>query len=123
MGLDVSHGAFSGAYSSFHRWRVALCVAAGGGYDEVREWFSWDDHMNQWPGFRVLMTHSDCDGSMSTADAVSCADALETLLPALDAAGDGGGHLARDGGIGQVTRKFIAGCRLAVERNESLEFG
>jgi hypothetical protein len=98
MGLDISHGAFSGAYSAFHRWRVALCQAAGGGFNEARESFYFDDRMNQWPGFRVLMAHSDCGGEMSTADAASCADALETLLPALDAMGDGGGHLARNGG-------------------------
>lgn len=122
MGLDVSHGAFSGAYSAFHRWRVALCKAAGGGFDEVNNCFSWDDRMEQWPGFRVLLCHSDCDGEISPSDAASCADALETLLPVLDKMGDGGGHIARNGGFGQVTRDFIDGCRLAAERNEPLRF-
>lgn len=29
MGLDTSHGCWTGAYSAFHRWRVELARAAG----------------------------------------------------------------------------------------------
>jgi len=134
MGLDVSHGAFSGAYSSFNRFRQAIAKVTGGSFpphradadgivmdDDVWYWgdgFSESTHR----GLFVLLSHSDCDGEISPEDCVKVADELESLLPQLDAIGDGSGHILRDGGYGGVARKFIAGCREAAAANESLEF-
>lgn len=125
----MSHDAFRGAYTAFQRWRVALCEAAGGGFCESvggifsdePGWFYWNG-MSEWPGFKVLIGHSDSSGEMSPEDAASCADALESLLPKPEEMGEGGGHLARDGGIAAVTRKFIAGCRNAAQLKEPLRF-
>lgn len=127
MGLDVSHDAFSASYSAFDRFRAAVCKATFGNYcDEVSgrdywimgEGFSKESH----PGLYEFLAHSDCDGEISPDLAAACADEMEALLPAIDAMGEGGGHVARDGGFGAVARKWIAGCREAAKNGEPLEF-
>jgi len=75
------------------------------------------------PGLYAFLDHSDCDGDLKPAECAQVADALSALLPALDHMGSGGGHLEHAGGIGAVTRQFIAGCREAEEQAEPLEFG
>ncbi len=73
------------------------------------------------PGLNVLLSHSDCDGKISPDDCVKVADELEALLPKIT--GDGGGHIAAQGGFAEVARKFIEGCRLAAAEDEELVFG
>ncbi len=53
---------------------------------------------------------------------VNVADALEKLLPSVNDT-HGGGHIEARGGMTEVTRKFIEGCRYAHELNEPLRFG
>ncbi|MBW1739413.1 MAG: hypothetical protein JRJ69_18305 [Deltaproteobacteria bacterium] len=131
MGLDCSHNAFSGAYSAFNRFRQAVAKAANGSFPphdpknnlDDRYWYfgegySKDTH----PGLYIFLSHSDCDGEISPEDCKKVADELEELLPKLDAMGKGKGHIFLVGGYGNVCRKFIAGCRLAAEKNEPLEF-
>lgn len=125
MGLDTSHDCWHGAYSAFMRWRQAVAKAAGIGNLNLMEGFyggegggiSWallgDDPLVK------LLHHSDCEGSLDAVDCGPIADRLESLLPALDAMGDGGGHV---GGYGDKTRTFIAGLRLAASRGEDVEF-
>ena len=67
----------------------------------------------------VLLSHSDCDGEIASKDCGPIADRLEALLPALEEAGDGGGHI---GHYAEKTRTFIAGLREAAERGENVEF-
>ena len=119
MGLDTTHDAWHGAYSSFMRWREAVAKAAG--LPPLRDYY---EGRVTYPGttsasLMVLLDHSDCDGDISPADCAGIAVALEGLLPKLDAMGDGGGRVGR---YGDATRRFIAGCRLAAERRERLEF-
>lgn len=136
MGLDVSHGAFSGPYSAFNRFRQSVAKAFGGSWPphekpihddgiilDENTWY-WGDGMSKEtnPGLFVFMSHSDCDGSISPEDCINVANELEELLPRLDEMGSGGGHLKRAGGIGRVARDFIAACRQAATDNESLEF-
>ncbi len=134
MGLDVSHGCWSGAYSAFMRWRAKICEAAGWGdlmsypgYDMERmlklamtkeedrapipHGFPNDDVLTE------LLNHSDCDGELEWQICGPLADRLEGLLPEIE--GDGGGHL---GNYKEKTIKFIAGLRLAAERQENVEF-
>lgn len=137
MGLDVSHDAFHGAYSAFDRFRWAICKAMGGSWppheSEIAAdgekliagvWY-WGRGFTQatHPGLHVLLTHSDCDGDISPEDCALVAKDLEQLLPDMAAMGTGGGHIARAGGYGEVTRKFIAGCLQAAAENEPLQFG
>lgn len=130
MGLDCSHDAFHGAYSAFNRFRQAIAKAMGGSWPphedmslNPEQWY-WGDGYNEEThrGIFVLMSHSDCDGEISPKDCLLVAHDLESLLPKLDAMGDGGGHIARGGGYGSVARVFIVGCREAAETNEALLF-
>lgn len=124
MGLDTSHGCWSGAYSAFMRWRTALCEVAGygdimlrSGYCEPRGSIGV-----RWPDDDVLVEllhHSDCDGDLKWEICGKLADRLEELLPALDRRGDGGGHV---GSYGMKTRLFIEGLRAAYEAQENVEF-
>jgi len=131
MGLDTTHDAFNGAYSSFNRFRQIIAKAMGGSYPphEDRRFpddlFYWGDAYSaeSHPGLYIFLTHSDCDGEISAKGCKLVADDLEKLLPKIEAlGGDVIGHLARVGTYADVTRKFIAGCRLAYENNEPLEF-
>jgi hypothetical protein len=67
----------------------------------------------------ALLHHSDCEGSLPAAICGPLADRLEGLLPALDAMGDGWGHLEH---VGDKTRTFIAGLRAASAAGEAVEF-
>lgn len=137
MGLDVSHDAFSGAYSSFNRFRQAVAKAMGGSFPphekDVHEdgtklepgmWYWGEGYTHDThPGLSVFLMHSDCDGEISSEDCSKLANELEALLPKLDAMGIGSGHIERGGGYGAVARQFIAGCKYAAESCEPLVFG
>lgn len=119
MGLDTTYNCWSGAYSAFHRWRKKLAEVAG--YGDLDHYYGFDGN-KEWPGKGViekLLHHSDCDGSIGASDCTELADALERLLPALEVAGDGGGHV---GGYAQKTRQFIDGLRAAAAAGEDVEF-
>ena len=129
MGLDVSHDTFTGAYSAFHRFRIAVARATGGDIHQTDSWpmeayFELGPgHDNEsHPALFEFLGHSDCGGEIDPVTAGKLADEMEVLLPALDAMGDGGGHLARAGGYGAVARRWIAGCRRAAQAGEPLEF-
>ncbi len=118
MGLDTTHGCWHGAYSSFHRFRVALCVAAGLGdlnmYVGYHGSVPWPNE-DQEPLVRLLH-HSDCDGSLPVDVLTKLADRMESLLPALMALPwTGDDHNAR-------ARQFIAGLRKAAAAGEAVEF-
>lgn len=141
MGLDTTHDAWHGAYSAFTRWRNGVAKAAGYQIVEVvasygmtypQPAIDWDsirpeNYEGAWAAtpedpLVVLIAHSDCDGVIHPEQAGPLADRLEGLLPALDAQGEGGGHISRDGGYRTVTERFIAGLRAAVEAGEDVEF-
>lgn len=129
MGLDCSHDAFSGAYSAFNRFRQEVCRAIGGSYPphqdpdlDLLTWYWGDGYReNTHPGLGILLSHSDCDGEISPEDCLSVAEDLEALAEKMPDYG-GGGHLERSGGYRKVAQRFAAGCRLAHEACESLEF-
>lgn len=130
MGLDTSHDAFHGAYSAFNRFRQAVAKAIGGSFPfhddtslDNKLWYWGDGYGKEsHPGLHCFFMHEDCDGEISPEDCARIADELEPLLPEIDEMGMGGGHIESQGGYGSVTRKFIAGCRLAAESNETLVF-
>ena len=130
MGLNCSHGAFSGAYSAFNRFRQAVAKAANGSFPphdieglDDNLWYWGDGYSKEThPGLYIFFSHSDCDGEISPEDCVKIANELEELLLELEKMGIGMGHIARQGGYAAVCRKFIDGCRLATKRKECLEF-
>jgi hypothetical protein len=109
MGLDVSHGAFRGSYSGFARFREAVFVAAGGRIPRSKI------------GLREFLEHSDHDGQISPELAAACADDMEELLPVLDEMAEKQFH-TNELAYGERARIWIAGCRLAAENGEPLEF-
>lgn len=132
MGLDVSHDAFHGAYSSFNRLRQFVCAATGGSfpphsirtdldnnYFQCGEGYNTESH----PGLFEFLSHSDCDGDISPTMCIKVADDLEELLPKMKKLPqESWGHIARDGGYIMVVEQFIRGCREAAAKNEPLEF-
>jgi hypothetical protein len=131
VGLDVSHDAFSGAYSAFNRFRKKVAQAMGGSYpphddkslDSELVYFGNNYKTETHPGLAEFLSHSDCDGEISPEMCRKVADELEALLPAIESLSEpDGGHIGRDGGYAAVTRRFITGCREAAEVNEPLEF-
>lgn len=137
MGLDCSHDAYHGAYSSFNRFRQAVAKAAGGSFpphekgwtDNGREpgentWYVGDDYpQNEWAGLWAFLGHSDCDGEIDPEMCEKVANDLTKLLPAVAAMGEGEGHIKGNGGYGPVLKRFIDGCLEAFNANEELTFG
>lgn len=109
MGLDVSHGAFNGAYSSFARFREAVFVAAGRRIPRSKI------------GLSEFLEHSDYDGQISPELAAACADEMEELLPVLDEMAEKQFY-TDELPYGDRARIWIDGCRLAAEKGEPLEF-
>lgn len=122
MGLDTSHGYWHGAYSAFMRWRVKLSEVAGYGvniYMPPDYSAAVDAAHEKGDPLAKLLWHSDCDGEIPWEDCSPLADALEKLLPALEKAGEAGGHI---GNYADKTKLFISGLRDAAALEESVEF-
>src|SRR5215217_1036907 len=143
MGLDVSHGAFNGAYSAFNRFRKIVAEAIGGSYpphksplvcsdgdiivspDQNRFYVpgSRKTFQVEQPGISAFLLSNDCEGEFSPELCKQMADELEAILPRIEKLDDGGaGHIERDGGFLAVTKRYIEGCRLAHSENENLRY-
>lgn len=133
MGLNTSHGAFDGAYSAFNRFRGFLLNSIGGSWPphedislDNGQWY-WGKGYNKetHKGLYEFFCHSDCDGEITPELCEKIANDLEDILPfveELERVKQASGHILSNGGYVVVTKRFIEGCRLAHERNESLEF-
>ena len=121
MGLDTSHGAWHGAYSSFKRWRDKITEVAKVeiDYDSYHR-KNFDGEWDEVPKdpLTILLVHSDCDGVIKSDHCGPIADRLEKLLPQLNGQ-DGGGHI---GDYVEKTKTFIEGLRDAASANEDLDF-
>ncbi|MFA5445481.1 MAG: hypothetical protein WC262_10980 [Bacteroidales bacterium] len=129
MGLDVSYDAWSGAYSCFMRFRIALAHAAGLPPLELMDGFfrgadkfdrnikpDWyNDLPIMWDALRpdpiiTLLNHSDCEDEIALADLPALRDRLCELKP-----------LMPDDWHERIDQ-FVRGCDEAIEQGESLEF-
>ena len=116
MGLDITHDAFHGSYSSFDRFRQAVAKSCGGSYpthdDASLDPSSWYlDTNDDGSRLALFLSHSDYDGELTPEECTSIANEMEVLLQRIDACG-----------YGDVARQFIAGCRAAAAANEPLVF-
>jgi hypothetical protein len=147
MGLDISHDAWHGAYSAFHRWRSKIAEVNGiplelmdGFYYKHYTIKSILEHQTLGYGtetllhidsllpiywdilkpdvLHILLIHSDCDGTIEVEHLEGIANRLEETLPLLPEQDDNG-HI---GNWREKTQKFIDGCRLALSQNEPLRF-
>lgn len=135
MGLKVSHGAFDASYSAFNRFRRFILTSIGGSYPPHKQkgldndrWYWGTDMLfsnETHKGLKEFLSHSDCDGEISSEMCKIVADELESILPyvqALEEKEPATGQLLAFGGYTQVTKDFIIGCRKAHHGSESLEF-
>jgi hypothetical protein len=110
MGLDTSHNAWHGPYSSFNLWRAEICKQAELG--DLKDYYGfggdkqWDENHPLFP----LLYHSDCDGEIKWEDCKGIADALNEILPKIT-----------DWYVGK-TINFINGCMSAYEVKENIDF-
>lgn len=119
MGLDTSHGCWSGSYSGFSEWRILIARAAGfpplrsmQGFDGETPW----TEAPQTP-LALLLKHSDCDGELESKDCAAIADELQKLMPALEREDD-----TELSWVPARTREFIKGLREAAAAGENVEF-
>jgi hypothetical protein len=142
MGLDTTHGCWSGAYSAFSRWRDKLADVAG--YESVMAQYEHQTSetilidwglvtpariMGDWDAIPcridgtpdpllLLLAHSDCEGFIRSRFCEPLADRLAELLPLLPSQPDHG-HI---GDWQAKTQKFINGLREAAAAGEDVEF-
>jgi hypothetical protein len=119
MGLDTTHDAWHGAYSSFGNWRKEIAKAAGMpplndmvGFGGNIEWDTLE-----YNDIHILLKHSDCDGEISWQDCKLVAEALTDLLDKLPNEFDYTFLSPK-----KLAERFIAGCMLAYNSKENLEF-
>lgn len=133
MGLDVSHDAFSGAYSSFNRFRQFVMRSIGGSFPPHEDksldgglWYWGEGYTHEAnEGLYEFFMHSDCDGIIEPKMCRKIANELEAILPRIEELAkteESRGHILRDGGYVEVTKKFIAGCKIAAKRRQKLKF-
>lgn len=125
MGLDTTHGCWSGSYSAFNRWRTELARAVGielksmYGFARALDFcsackqqlptgISWDALKPD--AIHILLNHSDCDGSIRWQDCEAIAARLEEVAP----------RLANE--WQEDTARFVAGLREAASLREDVEF-
>jgi hypothetical protein len=121
MGLRTTHDCWNGSYSSFDQWRNKLAAVAGidlyqmKGFGGPIEWDS-DDALS------VLLSHSDCEGSIAVSDLLPLADRLDELMPRLEEydAQHPTGH--QDYSVAWPARRFANGLRHAAWLGEPVEF-
>lgn len=117
MGLDTSHDAWHGSYSTFNQWRTEIAKAAGMpplfdmvGFGGNIEWSTLEPN-----DIHILLNHSDCDGEITWQDCKLVADALTKLLDKLP---DENMYFS----VKYRAEQFIKGCMLAYESKENLDF-
>jgi hypothetical protein len=124
MGLDTTHDAWHGSYSTFGEWRAHVARAAGFpplsemlGFGGKRSWDTVSKNSRLVP----LLNHSDCDGELTPTECAGIAEALGELIDRMPDYmpdyQDAPRSYWRD-----KTRSFIAGCRAAAVANEPLKF-
>lgn len=118
MGLNTTHGAWDGPYSSFHEWRRKIAELIDVPLDNM-EGFTENVARLKWKNLKpnplhALLNHSDCDGNIPYRKCKGIAEELEKLLPRLQSY-EYRYYLDK-------TIKFIDGCKLAYNRKEKIEF-
>lgn len=116
MGLDTTHNAFHGAYSSFMRFRMQLLELVNG--SDIRDLEGYDEKAKtpvsslKDEGLEIFFNHSDCDGDISPEDCKKVADSLDFYIPKMDVESE----------LYRRSVQFRDGCLLAHSLNEVLDF-
>lgn len=131
MGLDTTHDAWSGPYSSFMEWRIWLAKKIGINLLDM-EGFSDRDYTNpnrkrgtvKWEtvedDLKYLLNHSDCDGHLTPAQCNKIAVRLKAIISEMD--GDFEDEWNYEARMYNAAVRFRKGCMKAYKNKEKLKF-
>jgi hypothetical protein len=148
MGLDTSHGCWSGPYPSFMRWRCWVARCAGypplhlmDGFCDPNllvwsfkdaafpYWMGRDSLPIRWDNFKddplvLLLRHSDCDGDIQPDKCHAIAERLRQIAAENEEYVKTPSATARADYDGMIpaTIRFANGLDLAANNNEPVEF-
>jgi hypothetical protein len=130
MGLNCSHDAFYGSYFMFNRLRQIVAGAIGGSFPDHLDkrldndlWYWGDGYSTEThPGLFVFMSHSDCDGEISPENCLKVIKDLEALLPEFKKQNIKHRYIEKHDLYIKILKRFIAGCKLAVQNKEPLTY-
>lgn len=119
MGLDTTHGCWSGPYSSFNRFRYSLGQQIG---------INLDDYLGYGGGgtkdledikhnIMPLLNHSDCEGRLTVKEARKIAKGLQEILDNFNE------DIPADHYFKNKIETFRDGCLFAVSKKEMIHFG
>ena len=116
MGLDTTHNAWHGAYSSFNKFRFWLADRIGINLNEYAGYGNGTkDLRNINHDLMPLFNHSDCDGILTVDECKQIANGLKKVIDAVVPDNSPFNNYER-------AKQFMDGCLLAVSRNEEIEF-
>lgn len=113
MGLNCSHGAWDGAYSSFMRFREDVAATIGMNIDNMIG-FGGLQKFDETNDLTPFLSHSDCHGVLTPDECIRTARGLGAILDELPSEGPGNSK--------ERAIQFAKGCALAAANNEDLEF-
>lgn len=122
MGLDTTHDAWHGAYSSFNQWRKWIALQIGIDLYKMEGFggeISWDTVKDD---LKYLLNHSDCDGYITSLRCKKIAVRLKEIIGDRKVPEDWYSSEDEDAYFLYKTKQFMKGCKLAHNRNERLEF-
>lgn len=126
MGLNTTHGAWDGPYSSFGEFRKNLAKEIGINLEEMQG-FSKDGKPGEIPWKTVkhkiksLLNHSDCDGHLTPRQCKTVAEGLKEIIEKLPDYGLKGTFDYKYSTKGRA-ETFRSGCLKAYNKNEYLKF-
>jgi len=115
MGLDTSHDAWHGPYSSFNRFRHEIAEAIGVNLDSFEGYGGNVPFDELKRGVRWLLDHSDCDGHITPKRCKLIADDLNEIIPLLP-------DEIEPFCVRAQAERFRNGCLKAYKKNEKLDF-
>ena len=119
MGLDTTHNAWHGPYSSFNEFRIRLANSIG---IDLKEYIGYsfkgtkDEALIDHP-LMPLFNHSDCDGELTPDECKQIAEGLDMVLKASKLP-----STVDEIWFAEKIVKFRDGCLLAYSKKEILEF-
>jgi hypothetical protein len=136
MGLDTTHDAWHGPYSSFMEWRIWVAKQVGINLLEMEGYSPDRDYTNpnrrhgkiKWEtiedDLKILLNHSDCDGHLTTSQCKKIADRLKTITDAMtdDYNSKLEDNWSTEARMYNATIRFRKGCMKAYKEKEKLKF-
>jgi hypothetical protein len=125
MGLDTSHNAWHGPYSSFNRFRHWLASKAGINLSEYYGYGSKTatkdlDSINH--KIMPLLNHSDCDGELTPVECKQIAEGIDEILNGLSKEEIEDPENEYHFSHLNKAKQFRDGCILAHSLNENIDF-